>query len=86
MVRCEYFADRIVRPGKGVDKVEQIGQITPQNFLLERGKAEWGRSSLLNDARMFIGMSSGAGKFLSKPLQAFGRKVVSQVFHGVRIR
>src|ERR1700683_3006835 len=63
--------------------MQQVGQTSPQHFLLEGGEAKWRRSSLLNCARMIAGIYILPAQFGAKPFQPLPRQVVPQEFHGI---
>src|ERR1700730_1026794 len=70
---CQDLPHRVVGKRKGINKVEQIRQISPQNLFFKRAEAERIRAALLDQPGAITGLQPMKPKFFTKPPQSFWR-------------
>ena len=71
--------------GEVIDQVEQIGQVSPQNFFFERAEAKRGGAALLRQPGVIGRTEAVARQFAAKPGDPLRRQIVAQKLDGVGV-
>src|SRR5439155_25936437 len=79
-------ANGIIGWREGVNQVEQVGQIAPQDFLFIRAETERNAATLLNQPGVIPPTYMLTAEFVAKPAKPFLGEIVTKEFHRVRIR
>jgi len=79
-------AERVIRKGEGVDEVENVGEISPDDFFFEGGEAEGRGVALLRGTSVLGGLKIARGELVAKPAKAVGLKVEVQELDSVGVR
>ena len=79
-------ADRVIRKGESVDEVEDIGEVSPNDFFFEGGEAEGRGSALLRGTSVLGGLKIVRGELVAKPAKAVAPEVEAQELDGVGVR
>ena len=82
----EGAAERVIRKGKGVDEVEDVGEVSPDDLFFEGGEAEGRGGALLRGTSALGGLKIVRGKLVSKPAKAVALEVEAQELDGVGVR
>ena len=85
VMKGEGGADGIVGRRKRIDEMEEVCEVSPENFLFESGEAEGSDGTLLGRAGVFFGLQVLALEFVGEPLEAISGKVVAKEFDGVGV-
>ena len=79
-------AERVIRKGESVDEVEDVGEVSPDDFFFEGGEAEGCGGALLRGTSVLGGLKIMHGESVAKPAKAVGLEVKAQELDGVGVR
>ena len=86
MRAVEGSAERVTRKGEGVDEVEDVGEVSPDDLFFEGGEAEGRGGPLLRGASALGGLKIVRGELVAKPAKAVAREVGTQELDCVSVR
>src|SRR5580658_7069989 len=72
------LSKRRIGRGKCIEQIEQIGQISPQYFLLVRSEARRRFFTLLDSSRAIVGLKRVILQLFAKPVQTIRSEIVAQ--------
>jgi len=78
-------AEWIIGKGEGVDKVEDVGEVSPDNFFFDGGEAGGHASALLCGTGVVVRLKIVSGELIAEPAQAVGFEIEAQEFDGVGV-
>jgi len=78
--------ERVIWKGEGVDEVEDVGEVSPDDFFFEGGEAEGRGGALLRGTSVLGGLKIVPGELVAKPAKAVALEVEAQKLDGVRVR
>ena len=79
-------AERIIRKGEGIDEVEDVGEVSPDDLLFEGGEAEGRRAALLRGTSVLGGLKTVRDELVAKPAKAIAPEVEAQELDCVSVR
>lgn len=79
-------AERVIWKGEGVDKVEDVGEVSPDDFFFEGGEAEGRGGALLRGTSVLGRLKIVGGELVAKPTKAVALEVGAQELDGVSVR
>ena len=78
MRAVEGSAERVFRIGEGVDQVEDVGEVSPDDLFFEGGEAEGRGGALLRGTSVLGGLKIMRGQLVAKPVRRSRREVGAQ--------
>ena len=66
--------------------MEDVGEVSPDNFFFEGGEAERRAGALLRGASVVVRLKVMSGELIAEPAQAVGFEIEAQEFDGVGVR
>ena len=81
----ERGAERVFGRREGVDEMEDVGKVSPDDFFFEGGKAEGCADTLLRGASMVVRLKIMSGELLAKPAQTVGLEIEAEELDGVGV-
>ena len=82
----ECGAERVIREGEGVDEVQDVGKVSPDDLFFEGREAQGRGHTLLRATSVLGGFKIVRGELVAKPAKAVALKVEAQELDGVSIR
>ena len=79
-------AQRVFRKGEGVDEVQDVGEVSPDDLFFEGGEAQGRGGTLLRGTSVLGGLKIVGGELVAKPAKAVALEVEAQELYGVRVR
>src|SRR5215472_9881374 len=79
-------AQRVFRKGEDVDEVQDVGEVSPDDFFFEGGEAQGRAGTLLRGTSVLRGLQIVRGELVAKPAKAVALEVEAQELDGVSVR